>query len=87
MHCEEFKDKKLSLKATGNSPVTPVKAYAFDSNAVGTRYDAYTGTGKVNEAMSSDITYDPAGDNDGDMVFARVIGSRIVEFAAIANER
>lgn len=40
--------------------------------------------------MPSDIVVDPDGYyivSDGDIVFARVIGSRIVEFITFANSR
>lgn len=69
---------------------TTEKTYAFASDAVGTLYDAYTGNGKVIEAMTGDITADSDAaltGNDGDIVFARVIGSRVAEFVVIANSR
>ena len=79
----------ISIYAEDDSTV---KTYAFASDVVGTLYDAYTGDGKVIDAMTADIVVDsnagvPSLADDGDIVFARVVGSRIVEFVVIANSR
>ncbi len=62
--------------------------YTFASDVVGTVYDAYTGDGKVEDANQFEISDDSlktTAGADGDIVFARVIGSRIVEFVTFAN--
>ena len=81
--------------ANGNLTLTSAagnaKTYTFAPDAVGAAYDAYTGTGKVYEAMNGDITTDSDANAtspfDGDVVFARATGSRINEFVVIANSR
>jgi len=74
-----------------NNALNTEKTYAFASDATGTLYDAYKGTGKVLEAMTGDITADSDADatapHDGDVVFARVTGSRVSEYVIFANYR
>ncbi len=65
------------------------KTYTFASDVVGTLYDAYVYEGSVEDAGQFEISFDSdkaTTGADGDIVFARVVGSRIVEFVTFANK-
>ena len=74
----------------GNVQFSDNKTYTFANNAIGTIYDRFTGTEKVIEAMTGDITADSDTTDteyDGDIMFAIAQGSRINEFVIFANDR
>ncbi|MBR6523332.1 MAG: S-layer homology domain-containing protein [Clostridia bacterium] len=82
---ERKENGNITILAEDN---TAEMTLTFADDVVGSLYDAYTGDGKVEDAGKFDISDDSlktTAGADGDIVFARVIGTRIVEFVTFAN--
>lgn len=73
----------VAIKSNGNIELANGAVYTFDKNVTGAIVK--TALDKVLDAMPGDIEPDSIGEEDGDIVIVKTIGSRIVDFVIITN--